>query len=238
MKLTLAAAALSLVAPFAFAQSATTAAGHWEGSISVPDHELQIVVDLAPGEKDAWKGTIAIPEQNLKGFPLSSISVANGAVKFTMSGVPGDPVFDGKLAPGGQSISGSFTQGGAALTFSMKRTGEAQFAEVAKSTPVAKAFEGAWEGTLDTGSAQLRLVLKLANEKDAATGTLTSVDQGGAVIPISVITQKGSELKLDLPSVSGSFTGEITKDAAAIAGTWTQGMGALPLTLRRPAAPK
>jgi hypothetical protein len=235
MKLTFAAAALSLVAPFAFAQSAPGAAGHWEGAISVPDHELQIIVDLAPGEKDAWKGTIAIPEQNLKAFPLSSISVANGAVKFSMSGVPGDPKFDGKLAADGQSISGDFAQGGAALTFSMKRTGAAQFAAVAKSTLVAKVFEGAWEGTLDTGTSQLRLVLKLTNEKDAATGTLTSVDQGGAVIPIASIIQNGSGLKLDLPSVSGSFTGKINKDATAIAGTWTQGMG-MPLTLHRPAA--
>jgi hypothetical protein len=238
MKLTLAAAALSLVTPFAFAQSPTGAAGHWEGSISVPGHELRIVVDLAPGEKDAWKGTIAIPEQNLKDFPLSSIGVANGAVKFAMNGVPGDPAFDGKLAPGGQSISGSFTQGGAALTFSMKRTGAARFADVAKSTFVAKAFEGAWEGTLDTGAAQLRLVLKLANGKDAATGTLTSVDQQGAVIPIAVITQKGSELKLDVPSVGGGFTGEISSDATAIAGTWTQGPGALPLSFHRPAPAK
>jgi len=238
MKLTFAAAALSLVAPFAFAQPAPTAAGHWEGSISVPDHELNIVVDLARGEKDAWKGTIAIPEQNLKDFPLSSISVANETVKFGMSGVPGDPAFNGKLAPGGQSISGTFTQGGGTIPFSIKRTGAAQFKEVPKSTPIAKAFEGAWEGTLDTGGAQLRLVLNLANEKDAATGTLTSVDQGAAVIPIAVITQKGSELKLELPSVSGSFTGEISKDAATIAGTWTQGMGGLPLTLHRLAASK
>lgn len=239
MRLVFAAATLSLVAPFAFSQSNTGAAGHWEGSIAVPGHELKIVVDLAPGEKDAWKGTIAIPEQNLKAFPLSSINVADGAVKFAMNGVPGDPSFDGKLAAGGESVSGRFTQGGGTMSFSMKRMGEAQFAEIAKSTPVAKAFEGTWEGTLDTGGAQLRLVLKLANQPDgAATGTITSVDQGGAVIPIAVIKQKVSELKLDLPSVGGSFTGEISKDAAAIEGTWTQGMGTLPLTLHRPAAAK
>ncbi len=236
MRLTFAAAALSLVAPFAFSQPAPSAAGHWEGSISVPGRELGIVVDLAPAEKDAWKGTIAIPEQNLKSFPLSSIDVANGAVKFAMSGVPGNPAFDGKLAADGQSVSGSFTQGGGTIPFTMKRTGAARFAELAKSTPVAKGFEGTWEGTLDTGAAQLRLVLKLANGKDAATGTLTSVDQGGAVIPIAVITQTRSELKLDLPAVGGGFKGEISKDAASISGTWTQAGADLPLTLHRRAA--
>jgi hypothetical protein len=238
MRFTFAAAAFSLLAPFAIAQSAPGASGHWEGSISVPDHELQIVIDLAPGQKDAWKGTIAIPEQNLKEFPLSSISVATDAVKFVMSGVPGNPAFDGKLAADGQSISGNFTQNGATLTFSLKRTGAARFAQTVKSTLVAKSIEGDWEGTLDTGGPKLRLVLKLANEKDFATGTLTSVDQGGAVIPIAVITQTRSEFKLDLPSIGGNFKGEISKDASTITGTWTQGGNPLPLTLHRPAAAK
>jgi hypothetical protein len=237
MKLTFAAAAFALLAPFAIAQSAPGASGHWEGSISVPNHELQIVVNLAP-EKDAWKGTIAIPEQGLKDFPLSSISVVKDAVKFAMSGVPGNPAFDGKLSPDGQAISGNFTQGGGTITFSLKRTGPAQFATLAKSTLVDKAIEGSWEGTLVTGGPQLRLVLKLANEKDSATGTLTSLDQGGAVIPIAVITETKSELKLDLPTVGGSFTGEVSKDATSITGTWTQGMNPLPLTLHRPAAAK
>ena len=237
MRLTFAAAAFSLLAPFAIAQSAPGASGRWEGTISVPDHELPIIVNLAP-QKDAWKGTIAIPEQNLKDFPLSSISVAKDAVKFVMSGVPGNPAFDGKLAADGQSIAGNFTQGGGTITFALKRTGAAQFAELPKSTLVAKEFEGAWEGTLDTGGPKLRLVLNLVNEKDSATGTLTSIDQGGAVIPIAVIMQTKSELKLDLPSVGGSFKGEISKDAASITGTWTQGMGGLPLTLHRPAAAK
>jgi hypothetical protein len=238
MKLTLAAAAFSLLAPFAIAQSAPGASGHWEGSISVPDHELQIVIDLAPGQKDAWKGIIAIPEQNLKEFPLSSITVADDAVKFAMTGVPGNPAFDGKLSADGQSISGNFTQGGGTLTFSMKRTGAAQFTAIAKSTFVDKQIEGSWEGTLDTGGPKLHLVLKLVNEKDSATGTLTSVDQAGAVIPIAVITQTRSELKLDLPSVGGNFAGDVSKDATSITGTWTQAGNPLPLTLHRPAAAK
>jgi len=238
MRLTFAAAAFSLLAPFAIAQSAPGASGHWEGSISLPDHELQIIVNLAPAQKDAWKGTIAIPEQGLKEFPLSSISVANEAVKFVMNGVPGTPLFDGKLAADGQSISGNFTQNGGTIKFSLKRTGAAQFAQLAKSTFVDKSIEGTWEGTLDTGGPKLRLVLNLVNGKDSATGTLTSVDQQGAVIPIAVITQTKSELKLDLPAVSGNFAGEVSKDATSISGTWTQGGNPLPLAFHRPTAGK
>jgi uncharacterized protein len=239
MKSTLAAAAFALVAPFAFAESATPGAGHWEGSITLPGQPLQIVVDLACDDKNSWKGTIAIPEQNLQGFPLSSIVVANGSVQFAMNGVPGEPKFDGKLAPGGQLISGNFTQGANAATFGMKRTGDAQFGAAIENTRVTKAFEGTWKGALDTGSGVLRLVLKLANGQDgAATGTLTSVDQGGAVIPIARITQKGSNLKLEVPTVGGTFSGDIDKDGTAITGLWAQGPAVLTLTFRRPAAAK
>ncbi len=237
MRLTFAAAALALLAPFAFSQATAGAAGHWEGSIAVPGNDLKIVVDLAPGEKGAWKGTIGIPDQNLKWFPLSSIEVTDGSVKFAMKGVPGDPAFDGKLAPGGQLVSGNFTQSGGAVPFSMKRLGEAQFPELAPSTRVTREFEGTWEGSLDAGGGQLRLVLKLANGRDgAATGTLTSVDQGGVVIPIAVITQKGSQLKLDVPTVFGRFLGDIAKDGSAITGIWAQGAATTPLTFHRPTA--
>jgi hypothetical protein len=233
MKHTFAAAALALLAPFAFSQAPGGGAGHWEGSISLPDHELKILVDLAQGEKDVWKGTISIPEQSLKGFPLSSIAVAEGRVRFAMQGVPGDPAFNGKLAADGQSISGEFTQGAGTLTFSLKRTGEAQFAG---NPAIPETFEGSWEGTLDAGGTQLRLVLKLANQEGAATGTLTSLDQNNAVIPITTITQKDSGLKLELPSIGGSYAGEMSKDGSAITGEWTQAMGTLPLRFKRSAA--
>ena len=65
----------------AAAQSATQPAGHWEGSIEVPGQALAIVVDLAPRD-EKWVGTISIPAQNLKGFPLSDITVIGSAVGF------------------------------------------------------------------------------------------------------------------------------------------------------------
>jgi hypothetical protein len=232
MKLILATSML-LLTPFAFAQS-----GHWEGAILVPEHDVGIQVDIAPAGKDAWKGTLAIPEQNVKMLPLSSIGNANGIVKFAVQGPPSAPAFEGKLAADGQSISGNVTQGSAVMPFKLKRTGDAKFVELPKSTPVDKAIEGNWEGALDVNGQTLHLLLKLANENGAATGTATSVDQGGAVIPIGVITQTGSTLKLEVPGVGGSYTGEVAKDGSAISGTWTQGQGALPLVFHRPAPAK
>ena len=53
-------------------------------------------MDVTPKVTDG-EGTIWIPAQNLKGFPLSDITVAGTAVGFTMKGVPGGPAFAGTL---------------------------------------------------------------------------------------------------------------------------------------------
>jgi hypothetical protein len=219
-------------APLALAQSAGVS-GHWEGAIHVPNQELAIVVDLAKNDKGQWMGAIDIPPQHMKGFPLSSVTVKGNSVAFVMKGAPGDPTFDGKLSSDGQSISGNFTQGGASLTFVLKRTGDAKF-EVAKSTSISKEREGALEGALEVNGARLRLVLNMKNRADgAAGGSIVSVDQKGTEIPITVITQKDSSLKIELKLVNASFIGDL-KDGELV-GEWTQGPGTLPLTFKRPA---
>jgi hypothetical protein len=231
MKSSPAVAMAAILAPFAFAQSTPGAAGHWEGMISPPGQELRIQVDLTKDDKQGWTGTINIPEQNLNGFPLSDVNVKADAAGFAMRGIPGDPVFKGKLGQDGRSIAGEFTQGGNSMPFKLSRTGEAR---LAKSTGVGKEFEGDWEGTLDANGTKLRLIVKLANQPGgAATGTMTTVDQGGAEIPITTITQKGTNLRLELPKIGGNYTGDINKEGTQITGEWTQGPGKLPLTLKR-----
>jgi len=199
----------------------------------MPQQDLEIQVDLAQSSGGEWKGTIDIPPQHLKGFPLSGIAVKGNSVMFAMNGVPGDPKFDGKVSADGKTISGAFTQGGADLTFSLKRTGEAVIETPAKSTAVSKELEGAWEGALDVNGNQLRLKLKMANQADGtASGSIISVDQGGREISITTITQKGSNLKLELKTIDGGYDGDLTE--GALVGHWTQGGGTLPLTFKRP----
>jgi hypothetical protein len=222
----------ALLAALAAAPLLCGQAGHWQGSIQTPGPELGIIVDLAQDAQGAWTGAISIPDQNLKGFPLSDIVVNGKSVKFAMKGIPGDPLFEGKLAEDGKTIAGPFTQGGGAMTFKMTRAGDAAFA---KSTPITKELEGNWEGTLDANGTQLRLITRLANKDGVGTGTMISVDQGGAEIPITAVIQKGTTVDLQLPKIGGSYLGELNKDATQITGEWTQGMGKFPLVLKRAA---
>ena len=210
---------------------APTASGHWAGSIETPGQPLKIEVDLKPSTGQDWIGTISIPAQGLKAFPLSDVQVQGRQVSFAMPQVPGTPTFKGELTADGAGILGDFSQGEGKTTFELKRAGEASITPPPKSTAITKELEGQWSGTLEAGGQQLRLTLKLAGGADGATGSIVSLDQGTAEIPIESIVQTGSHLELILPKIAGSFSGDL-KDGK-LAGEWKQGPGTLPLTFTR-----
>lgn len=105
------------------AQPAAPQAGRWEGSLQIPDGNLQLLVDLWKVGND-WKGAISIPAQGAKNLALGKVSLNAGRLKFTLPGIPGEPSFDGALGDHGVIASGLFVQGGAQLPLTLKRTGE------------------------------------------------------------------------------------------------------------------
>jgi hypothetical protein len=219
--------------PAAPPQAQSGPAGHWEGAIQIPGQELQIEIDLADRGGGKWEGAINIPSQGLKAYPLSGIAVQGNTVSFLMKGVPGEPHFKGTVSKDAKSISGDFSQGGGTTTFSLAWKGEAKIAAAAKSTAITKDLEGSWEGAIDVNGKSLRLVLKLANQAGAATGTLVSVDQGGAEIPITTITQKGAHLNVAVTAVSGVF--DLDMKDGQLGGTWSQGPASFPIVFKRSA---
>jgi hypothetical protein len=101
---------LSAVA--AYAQGASDPSGHWEGGIDTPEGSIGVVVDLAKNQDGKLGGTIGVPPQNLKGFPLVIESAEGRAITFRFKGAPGNRVFQGVLADDGVSMSGDFIQSG------------------------------------------------------------------------------------------------------------------------------
>jgi CubicO group peptidase (beta-lactamase class C family) len=108
--------------------AANPPAGHWEGAIELPGQELAFDVDLRE-ESGAWTGDISIPAQGAVDLPLEGIAIENGSVRFSISGVPGNPTFSGKLD--GSEIAGDFSQGGG--TFPFRMTTGAPLAERARA---------------------------------------------------------------------------------------------------------
>ena len=168
----------------AAAQSTPAGSGHWEGAITVQGKELKLAIDLVARTADKWEGAASFPEMNASGLVLTAIAVKGEAVTFAVKGVPGDPTFKGTLSKDSKTLAGDFVQGPVAGTFTLAWKGEAKLEAPPKNAALGKDFEGTWEGAVEVNGIRLRLNLKLANLDGAATGTLISLDQGNAEIPL------------------------------------------------------
>lgn len=227
------------------APASPSAAGYWEGAITLPNQQqLGVGVELTPAGDSAWQGAIDIPMQGLRGFKLDPVRVDGGTVEFAMSGIPGEPRFTGKLAPDAKTITGDFSQAGNSLPFRLERKLKpAPIArEVVPARGVAgKGLAGNWRGAIvPMPSMELRLGLELtADSAGKLGGVLVSFDQGAARIPISALTETGGKVHFETPSINGAFTGQLTADGAEIAGEWSQSGRGMPLVFKRlPAAAK
>lgn len=242
-RLLLIAALLFLTASSLRAQTAADPSGHWEGSIQANNPndgsivQLTMEVDLAKTGRGDFAGAISIPQQNLKGRPLTNVAVEGQSVSFQiMLSDPGDNTFKGALSPDGKSMSGDLTHSGASLPFSLTRSGDPRIEPPAKSTPIGKELEGTWNGTLDVDAKQLRIVLTMTNQPDGtAAGRMVNLEQATLEIPITTITQEASSLILDVKAVNGSYSGALNPAGTELVGTWTQGPATLPLTFKRAA---
>jgi hypothetical protein len=204
--------------------------GHWEGSINVQGKELRLTIDLA-AKGGTWEGAAGLPDMNSTGMDLTGVAVKGDDITFSIKGAPGNPTFKGKLTEGAKAMAGDFSQGPAAGTFTLAWKGEPKIEAPPKNAALTKELEGDWEGALNVNGMTLRLSLKMVNQAGGGTGTLISVDQGGAEIPLRVIEQKDAHVKFTVPGVGGVYEGDLK--GGELVGTWAQGPGSLPLTFKR-----
>jgi hypothetical protein len=237
-RLLIAASLLLMPAVVLFAQAPVDPAGHWAGAIHVPpfngagSREVAVEIDLTTNAAGVLDGTFTQAEQGVKGLPLSNVSRDGRTVSFEIK-ANGGGVFRGTQSDA-MSISGEFvtSQGGFNIPFDLKRTGDARIAPAPKNPPIGKELEGTWNGSIDVGGKPERLVLKMSNLPDGtSTGTIQDVDGSNVEIPVAM-TQKASNLTIDLSVVSASYAAVLNADNELV-GTWTQGPLSLPLTFKR-----
>lgn len=81
---------------------------------------------------------------------------------------------------------------------------------------------GDWQGTLENGMGELRIVLHITKAADGTLkATMDSPDQGVVGVPIDTIALTGSKLKFTANAVKGSYEG-VVKTPASINGSWFQ----------------
>ena len=111
----------------------------------------------------------------------------------------------------------------------------AAFAACMALTVTGQNIAGDWQGTLNAGSVQLRLVLHISQERNGGLkATLDSVDQGVNRIPVTSIVLRHSRLSFTVNSVNGFYEGALDVKATTIHGRWSQGQP-LPLDFQRAA---
>jgi len=206
-------------------------AGHWEGAIKLPDRDFLFSVDL--DSTPEWHGTFSIPGQDAPPLLLSGIEIAPPSIHFEIREAPGDPLFKGLMEERNSVIRGTLTQQGRTVAFTMRRTGDPQIAEVARSTPLASEFLGNWEGTVRIEQ-PIRLILHLRNgDEGLGEGTLDTVQEGAKNLVLSTVRQSGSTLDFEVRLIGGRFHGDISGDGAKLSGDWKQGNRVVPLIFEK-----
>ena len=207
-------------------------AGHYEGTVSSPAGELTLEIDLSRTANGQLAGTLTIPAQKLRGFPLTNVAVKGREVSFDIA-TSGGGYFRGELDEKG--ISGEFSTQMGAVLLDFERGGAAHLYALPASRAIGKELEGEWKGTLDVDGG-MRVIVNLANQADGtSSGKFVSVDENNLSIPV-VIAQDGTRVTLSLPMIGGSYVGTVNAAGTEVSGTYTTSRGlALPLALKRSA---
>ncbi len=204
-------------------QAVTSPAGHWEGKIEIPGHEMGITLDLDKRKDGVWIGSVSITMSTSIDVPLAGITIEGASVKFTAT-LPGKTSFEGKLSTDGNALSGLASSIDGSAPFTLARKGEPAVNVPPPSSALPAQFAGTWAGRLDVNGRTVRVVAKLTAAADGtATGTLVSSnDSAIQEIPLSTVTVKDNALTLESRAVSGIYRGTLGERNVSV-----------PLTLRR-----
>lgn len=108
------------------------------------------------------------------------------------------------------------------------------FAAAPAASPENGSIAGDWNGELNVEGTKLHLVLHIKKNPDGTlAATLDSPDQGAHAIPVSAVSQKGNDVKLELSGIAAGYQGKLNTAGTEITGEWKQGGGALPLIFKR-----
>jgi uncharacterized protein len=203
-------------------------AGDWQGSLNTGAGELRLVLHIAKSADGALKATLDSVDQGANGIPVSSIALKSSKLSLGIDAVHG--TYEGTVSADGKSISGTWSQG-APLALDFKRAAAPIKTEHKPAKP--SDIDGTWSGTLDTGTAKLRIVFHITNTEDGLIATMDSPDQNLKGMPMTSVTRDGTSIKIEAKQINGGFSGNISADLSSIDGKWSQNGAEIPLVVKR-----
>ncbi len=93
---------------------------------------------------------------------------------------------------------------------------------------------GDWQGSLNLGGGNLRMVMKVAkSDKGDLSAKLYNADRGTPPMNASSVSLSGNAFKLSVEQMGVVYQGKLSADGKTIAGGWSQGGAVTPLDLVR-----
>jgi len=90
---------------------------------------------------------------------------------------------------------------------------------------------GSWQGVLNTGTMEIRLVFNISVAEDGSlNATMDSPDQGAMAIPLGEVSLVGDSLRIEAPIIGGFYLGKFNSESSC-EGEWHQSGISLKLDL-------
>ena len=189
--------------------------GEWSGPFKAMGLEVTIVLRFTTGADGALRGALDVPEQGVKDWEASLITLEDGHFHFEQ---PKARVkIDGALK--GDQIVGHWKQPlSDAVPLTLKK---GKYAPPARYLDIPAAarpqLKGRWSGSLNG----LAIVVRFeADAQGRLQGYFDSVQQGLPNIPITEASFVAPKLTFGIAGFSGKFTGDLADNK--LTGDWTQ----------------
>jgi hypothetical protein len=235
------AAGTALVIIKAIGAARTTAAlgrmqGNWEGTLNANQTHLRLVLKIFK-TNNTYRATIDSVDQGVKDIPVGRLLTGGNSFHAELPALFAN--YQATLNADGTEMSGKWKQLKSSFPLKLKKTIEAdRVLEAMAADEYAPRpdsdLQGAWEGTLKAGNAELRLALRIA---EPAAGTfraqMDSIDQGAKNLPVTSMTYQKPGVQFEMTAINGAFDGSLNDRDDQMAGTWTQLGKKYPLTFQR-----
>lgn len=212
-------------------EAMATLLGQWHGKLQARGIVLNMVFNFERNEAGEFVGSVQQIDTGPTKIAMTDISLENNELFFRVPQARSE--YRATLVDGG--FNGSMKQGPQDMALNVVK-GEYVPEQITLALTDADydKLAGEWTGTLAPPGAPSALTLVMTFTRDATgaiAGTFQSPQQGNALLKITTASLAGSTLSVELAVPPAKFTGEL--DGTGITGTWTQGPGALPLTLMK-----
>jgi hypothetical protein len=222
----------------------TTPAGHWEGTIDLPQKQVRVSVDLDRNAGGKWAGSVGFPDLGGSASAFTSAIVRDATVSLqSMESLCG---LDGTMAADGSTIKGEFLSAqlrSVPVPMQLKRTSAPPSAPAAGNSRIAAEAQGTWEGsfrilkTWEGGDppegTTIQLRIRLAGTESGATGGARGVfPNQNNELPVTAIVQSGDRLQFEIKAAGAVFKARLK--GGELTGEWSQfNSDPVSLTLKR-----